>query len=129
MKGQHVSGQGDPSTGLDGSGETSLAARPARGSIVRQRTQNMNIVKIRSIGLNVIAGFVLGRPGHEGLIPSGWVHAAVGNNTLLSTLLASLLGALMYFSTLTEVPIVQGLMGAGMGKGPALALLLASPAL
>jgi hypothetical protein len=76
-----------------------------------------------------IAGFLLGRPGHEGLIPSAWVGAAVGDNSLLSTFLASVVGALMYFSTLTEVPIVQGLMGAGMGKGPALALLLAGPAL
>lgn len=76
-----------------------------------------------------VAGFLLGRPGHEGLIPSAWVSAAVGDNTLASTLLASVVGAFMYFSTLTEVPIVQGLIGAGMGKGPALALLLAGPAL
>jgi len=76
-----------------------------------------------------IAGLLLGRPGHEGLIPSEWVTAAVGDNSLTSTMLASLLGALMYFSTLTEVPIVQGLIGSGMGKGPALALLLAGPAL
>jgi hypothetical protein len=76
-----------------------------------------------------IAGFALGRPGHEGLIPSEWVAMAVGDNTLASTLIASVLGALMYFSTLTEVPIVEALMGSGMGKGPALALLLAGPAL
>ena len=76
-----------------------------------------------------VAGFALGRPGHEGIIPSEWVAAAVGDNTLGSTIIASVLGALMYFSTLTEVPIVDALMGAGMGKGPALALLLAGPAL
>ncbi len=76
-----------------------------------------------------VAGFALGRPGHEGMIPSSWVAAAVGDNSLLSTVLASVLGALMYFSTLTEVPIVEALMGSGMGKGPALALLLAGPAL
>ncbi|RLA57039.1 MAG: hypothetical protein DRQ65_02290 [Gammaproteobacteria bacterium] len=76
-----------------------------------------------------IAGLLLGRPGHEGLIPSQWVSAAVGDNSLLSTLLASVVGAFMYFSTLTEVPIVEGLLGSGMGKGPALALLLAGPAL
>lgn len=76
-----------------------------------------------------LAGLALGRPGHEGLIPSAWVYTAVGDNSLLSTVIASLLGALMYFSTLTEVPIVQALMGSGMGKGPALALLLAGPAL
>lgn len=76
-----------------------------------------------------IAGLLLGRPGHEGLIPASWVNAAVGDNSLQSTILASVLGAFMYFSTLTEVPIVQALMGAGMGKGPALSLLLAGPAL
>lgn len=77
----------------------------------------------------LVAGFALGRPGHEGVIPSEWVAIAVGGNTLGSIITASLLGALMYFSTLTEVPIVEALMGAGMGKGPALALLLAGPAL
>lgn len=76
-----------------------------------------------------VAGLALGRPGHEGLIPSAWVSAAVGDNSLLSTAIAAVLGALMYFSTLTEVPIVEALMGSGMGKGPALALLLAGPAL
>lgn len=76
-----------------------------------------------------VAGLLLGRPGYEGLIPSGWVSAAVGDNSLLSTVLASVVGAFMYFTTLTEVPIVEGLMGSGMGKGPALALLLAGPAL
>lgn len=76
-----------------------------------------------------VAGLLLGRPGYEGLIPSEWVSAAVGDNSLLSTVLASVVGAFMYFSTLTEVPIVEGLMGSGMGKGPALALLLAGPAL
>jgi len=77
----------------------------------------------------LIAGFLLGRPAYEGLIPSAWVSAAVGDNTFVSTLLASIVGAYMYFSTLTDVPLVQGLIGAGMGKGPALALLLAGPAL
>ncbi|MEQ8803422.1 MAG: permease [Haliea sp.] len=76
-----------------------------------------------------VAGFALGRPGHEGNIPSAWGAAAVGDISLQSTVIASVLGALMYFSTLTEVPIVDALMGAGMGKGPALALLLAGPAL
>jgi len=76
-----------------------------------------------------VAGLALGRPGHEGLIPSQWVASAVGDDSFRSTAIASVLGALMYFSTLTEVPIVDALMGAGMGKGPALALLLAGPAL
>lgn len=77
----------------------------------------------------IIAGLLLGRPGHEGLIPSEWVAKAVGGNSLWANLFASVAGAFMYFATLTEVPILQGLMGAGMGKGPALALLLAGPAL
>jgi uncharacterized membrane protein YraQ (UPF0718 family) len=77
----------------------------------------------------LVAGALLGRPGHEGLIPSAWVQRAVGGNSLLSNLFASVAGAFMYFATLTEVPILQGLIGNGMGKGPALALLLAGPAL
>jgi uncharacterized membrane protein YraQ (UPF0718 family) len=77
----------------------------------------------------LLAGFFLGRPGHEGIIPSGWVVSAVGGNSLGANLFASIAGAFMYFATLTEVPILQGLLGAGMGKGPALALLLAGPAL
>lgn len=77
----------------------------------------------------LIAGALLGRPGHEGLIPSEWVSFAVGGNSIWSNLFASVAGAFMYFATLTEVPILQGLIGAGMGKGPALALLLAGPAL
>ncbi len=77
----------------------------------------------------LVAGFLLGRPGHTALIPPEWISAAVGGNTWLSNFVASFAGALMYFATLTELPIVQGLMGAGMGDGPALALLLAGPAL
>ena len=77
----------------------------------------------------LVAGFLLGRPGHEGIIPTEWVNRAVGGNSLRANLFASVAGAFMYFATLTEVPILQGLMGAGMGKGPALALLLAGPAL
>lgn len=75
------------------------------------------------------AGALLGRPGHEGLIPSAWVSAAVGGNSLSANLFASIAGAFMYFATLTEIPILQGLIGSGMGRGPALALLLAGPAL
>jgi len=77
----------------------------------------------------LIAGALLGRPGHEAIIPSEWVQRAVGGNSLLSNFVASFSGAFMYFATLTEVPILQGLIGSGMGKGPALALLLAGPAL
>jgi len=75
------------------------------------------------------AGLLLGRPGHEGLIPSEWVERFVGGNSIGANFFSALVGAFMYFATLTEVPILQGLLGAGMGKGPALALLLAGPAL
>ena len=72
----------------------------------------------------------MGRPNtNAGIIPAAWIQTALGGNSIWSNLLASVSGALMYFATLTEVPILQGLLGAGMGKGPALALLLAGPAL
>jgi len=86
------------------------------------------ILPLLLIGV-LIAGALLGRPDQEGLIPSVWVARAVGGNSVLANLFASVAGAFMYFATLTEVPILQGLLGAGMGKGPALALLLAGPAL
>jgi uncharacterized membrane protein YraQ (UPF0718 family) len=77
----------------------------------------------------LVAGLLLGQPGSEGLIPSEWISGLVGGNSFWANLFASVVGAFMYFATLTEVPILQGLIGAGMGKGPALALLLAGPAL
>lgn len=78
----------------------------------------------------LVAGFLMGRPGMDnGLIPNRYIVMLVGGNTLWANLFASVSGALMYFATLTEIPILQGLMGSGMGKGPALALLLAGPAL
>jgi hypothetical protein len=86
------------------------------------------ILPLLLIGV-MAAGLFLGRPGHEGLIPSEWVTRLVGGNSLWANLFASVAGAFMYFATLTEVPILEGLMGSGMGKGPALALLLAGPAL
>ncbi len=76
------------------------------------------------------AGLLLGRPGTDaGLIPARWIEGLLGGNSLFANFFAAFAGALMYFATLTEVPILQGLLGQGMGKGPALALLLAGPAL
>jgi hypothetical protein len=77
----------------------------------------------------LVAGFLLGRPGHEALIPERWIQSLVGGNSLWANFFAAFAGALMYFATLTEIPILQGLIGSGMGQGPALALLLAGPAL
>lgn len=90
------------------------------------------IMPLLAIGV-LTAGFLLGST-HDaesvaGIVPEGWVERAVGGNSLLSNLLASFTGAFMYFATLTEVPIVQGLSDLGMGQGPALALLLAGPSL
>lgn len=81
------------------------------------------------LGGVLISGFLLGRVGHEGVIPSRFVAALVGGNSLWANFFSSIVAAFMYFATLTEVPILQGLMNSGMGKGPALALLLAGPAL
>lgn len=78
----------------------------------------------------LVAGLLMGRPGVDaGLIPAGIIETLVGGNSLQANLFASVVGAFMYFATLTEVPILQGLLGMGMGQGPALALLLAGPAL
>jgi uncharacterized membrane protein YraQ (UPF0718 family) len=86
-----------------------------------------DILPLLLLGIMVV-GFALGRPGHEGIIPRSWVEALVGGNSPRANVVAALSGGLMYFCTMTEVPIVQGLLGAGMGKGPALAFLLAGPA-
>lgn len=78
----------------------------------------------------LMAGFLMGRPEADaGIIPGEWIATLVGGNSLQANLFASVVGAFMYFATLTEVPILQGLLGSGMGDGPALALLLAGPAL
>jgi uncharacterized protein len=81
------------------------------------------------LGGVLVAGMLLGRPGAEGLVPAEWISAAVGGNSLAANLFSSGAGSLMYFATLTEIPILQGLRGSGMGEGPSLALLLAGPAL
>jgi hypothetical protein len=83
------------------------------------------------LGGVLVAGFLLGSPDNPeaGIIPNSWIQQAVGGNSLAANLFASVVGAFMYFATLTEVPILEGLIKSGMGKGPALALLLAGPAL
>lgn len=86
------------------------------------------IIPLLFIGV-MIAGSLLGRPGQEAWVPSNWIATAVGGNSIRANFFASISGAFMYFATLTEVPILQGLIGSGMGKGPSLALLLAGPAL
>ncbi|MCD6116966.1 permease [bacterium] len=87
------------------------------------------ILPLLAMGV-LVAGFFLGSPeGGQGIIPSSWISSLVGGNSLFSNFFASIVGAFMYFATLTEVPILQGLIANGMGKGPALALLLAGPAL
>lgn len=90
------------------------------------------ILPLLAIGV-ITAGFLLGSTHGStsiaGLIPNAWIESAVGGNSLLSNFVCSFIGAFMYFATLTEVPIIQGLMALGMGKGPALALLLAGPSL
>jgi len=86
------------------------------------------IIPLLFLGV-MIAGALLGRPGFEAWVPSRWIEMAVGGNSIWANFFASLSGAFMYFATLTEVPILQGLLGSGMGKGPALALLLSGPAL
>ena len=90
------------------------------------------ILPLLAVGV-LIAGFLLGSTHDDtalaGIIPNSWIEWAVGGNSLLSNFFASFAGAFMYFATLTEVPIVQGLLASGMGEGPALALLLAGPSL
>jgi len=87
------------------------------------------ILPLLAMGV-LVAGFLLGSPeGGQGVIPNDWIAKLVGGNSVFSNFFASIVGAFMYFATLTEVPILQGLIANGMGKGPALALLLAGPAL
>ncbi len=70
-----------------------------------------------------VVGFI------ERLLPQEQIAQLVGDNSLSANLIASVVGAFFYFATLTEIPIVQALMSNGMHQGPALALLLAGPAL
>jgi uncharacterized membrane protein YraQ (UPF0718 family) len=108
-----------------------LSVNPGESQTWMQETWGFTkqIVPLLAAGI-LFAGFFLGTPyGQEGIIPGHWVAGLVGGNSLFANFFASLVGALMYFATLTEVPILEGLIQNGMGKGPALALLLAGPAL
>ncbi|MBU0926538.1 MAG: permease [Spirochaetes bacterium] len=110
----------------------SLAKWFTRGDLVEwtaaTRDFSLQILPLLFGGV-LVAGFLLGRPGHDALIPGAWIAGLLGGNSLAANFLAALSGAAMYFATLTEIPIIQGLLGAGMGRGPALALLLAGPSL
>lgn len=90
------------------------------------------IMPLLAVGV-IMAGFLLGSTHDDtaiqGIIPGEWISALVGGNSVFANFFASIVGAFMYFATLTEVPILQGLIASGMGKGPALALLLAGPSL
>ena len=105
-----------------------LSTQERKSWLIETWEFSKQIIPLLLIGV-LAAGFFLGRPGHEGIIPSHYIESLVGGNSFGAVFFASVAGALMYFATLTEIPILQGLMGAGMGKGPALALLLAGPAL
>lgn len=96
--------------------------------VVATRDFSLQILPLLFGGV-LLSGFLLGRPGRDALVPSAWIGSLLGGNSLFANLVAAFAGALMYFATLTEIPIVQGLLGAGMGQGPALALLLAGPSL
>ncbi|MFP4643948.1 MAG: permease [Spirochaetales bacterium] len=99
-----------------------------RGWVEESRNFTIQILPLLLGGI-FIAGFLLGRPGEEALIPEAWIENLVGTNSPLHIAFASVAGAFMYFATLTEVPILEGLMGAGMADGPALALLLGGPSM
>jgi uncharacterized membrane protein YraQ (UPF0718 family) len=99
-----------------------------RDWVIATRDFSLQILPLLFGGV-LVAGFLLGRPGHDALIPSSWIADLLGGNSIFANFFAAFAGALMYFATLTEIPIVQGLLGAGMGQGPALALLLAGPSL
>jgi uncharacterized protein len=70
-----------------------------------------------------IAGFI------SPFLPQELIERIVGSNSVSANFLASIFGAFMYFSTLTEIPILKELMNKGMASGPVLALLLAGPSL
>jgi uncharacterized membrane protein YraQ (UPF0718 family) len=103
-------------------------AEERKNWVVATRDFSLQILPLLFAGV-LVSGFLLGRPGHDALIPNAWIAGLLGGNSVLANFFAAFAGALMYFATLTEVPIVQGLLGAGMGQGPALALLLAGPSL
>jgi len=117
------------STGILGMSATLAGRKDETGDWFSQTWGYTKQILPLLFGGVLVAGLLLGRPGGEGLIPSEWISKWVGGESVGANLFASVVGAFMYFATLTEIPILQGLIGNGMGKGPALALLLAGPAL
>ncbi|MDD5705490.1 MAG: permease [Kiritimatiellae bacterium] len=123
------SAEGPYLAGILGLGWVTAGRRGDLGDWFAQSWQFTKQIMPLLLGGVLVAGFLLGRSGAEGVVPGQWVAEAVGGNGLAPNLFAAVAGAFMYFATLTEVPILQGLLGSGMGLGPALALLLAGPAL
>lgn len=109
-----------PSNRVNGQVRDKRQGKPFLNSFYKQMSGFIGVL---------VVGFLLGRPGHEALVPSQWIASLLGENSVLSNFFAAIAGACMYFATLTEIPIVQGLLGSGMAQGPALALLLAGPSL
>jgi uncharacterized membrane protein YraQ (UPF0718 family) len=106
----------------------SIGTQEARDWMAQSWGFAKQILPLLAAGV-LVAGFLLGSTAGEGIIPKQWISQMVGGNSIFANFFASLIGAFMYFATLTEVPILQGLINSGMGKGPALALLLAGPAI
>ncbi len=110
---------------------TSLVANAQKG-LLREWFDNSYILAKQIFPLLFLgvffSGFFLGGLEGEGYIPKSYIEALLGGTGLLTHLFSALITALMYFATLTEVPIIQGLMSQGVKAGPALAMLLAGPA-
>jgi uncharacterized membrane protein YraQ (UPF0718 family) len=106
-----------------------LFSKEQRNAWLRSTWDYVLLISPLLFGGVMLAGFFLGRPGHEALIPSEWIVSLVGGNSIAANIFVAISGMMMYFATLTEVPILQGLMGAGMGTGPALTLLLVGPSI
>ncbi len=98
----------------------------SKGEVMDWLRETYSLVKL-IFPILLVGVFVAGALGE--IIPPEWISGYVGDNSLQSNFLASIFGSLMYFSTLTEVPILEMLRGLGMSNGPSLSLLLAGPAI